>query len=107
MAWKSAPRVKDDLDIDRWPKEITKAVNQLGNTQYGSASISPDANGNGTIAHKLPSTPTYVSVGILGDNSNHAKVQAVSATNITVLIIDSTGADVAAGTFTIYWTAKV
>jgi len=102
------PRVPEDLtDLYRWPKEITRAVNNMGDTAYGNESISPDANGNGTITHGFSVAPSYVSVNISGDNAYHAKVQAVSATTITVLVIDSAGADVTAGTYTIYWLAKI
>lgn len=108
MGWVNAPKFQDDLNIlTRWPLAVAKAISQIGNTRYGNASISPNANGNGTIAHLLPSTPSFANVNISGDNSYHAKVQSVDATNITVLIKDSSGADVASGTYTIYWIAKV
>jgi len=74
----------------------------------GQASIAPDASGNGTIAHGLASTPTFVSVGILGDTvATGVEVQALSGTNITVRIYnESTGADVTSGTFTVMWHAR-
>jgi hypothetical protein len=98
--------------------EITGAVsnsgtgNQFigvkGGDNYGSASISPDANGNGTIAHGLKGTPNCVIVGIRGDHSNAVDVQSVDGTNITVRIKNTTtNADIAAGTFTIDWKAQL
>lgn len=103
------PPPTDDelLDITRWPREIAIAINKIGDTSYGNASISPDGNGNGTIAHGFTVTPSYVGVGISGDNAYHVKVQSVDATNITVLIIDSAGADVTSGSYTIYYEAKI
>lgn len=105
----SPPRVKDDMTdfARRWPLQVTKAINTIGNTHYGSSSISPDANGNGTITHNFALIPNYVQVNISGDNQNIAKVQSVSATTITVLIKDAAGADVTSGTYTIYWIAKI
>lgn len=66
------------------------------------------AVGNGTIAHGLASTPTFVSVGILGDTvATGVEVQVLSGTNITVRIYnESTGADVTSGTFTVMWHAR-
>lgn len=79
----------------------------LNNQAHGSASISPDANGNGTIPHGLPGIPSFVGVHILGDNVNGVDPESVDATNIIVRIKDAAGADVAAGTFTIFWSAKL
>lgn len=73
---------------------------------FGNASISPDANGNDTIAHGLGETPSFVDVNIRGDNQNSAKVQSVDATDITVIIQDAAGADVTSGTFTVDWEAR-
>lgn len=73
----------------------------------GTASISPDANGNGTIAHGLIITPTAVTVSMGGDMANAVDVQTVGSTNITVRIKNpATNADVTAGAFTVYWEAK-
>jgi hypothetical protein len=79
----------------------------IGATGYGSSSISPDANGNGTIAHGINGTPTHIVVGIRGDNVNGVDVESVDGTNITVRIKDAAGADVTAGSFTIDWEAKL
>lgn len=76
-------------------------------TRYGNSSITPDANGNGTIAHGLSSIPDYVSTAIRGDNANGVDVQTLDATNITVRIKDASGADVTTGTYTIDWLARV
>jgi len=78
-----------------------------GANSYGSISISPDANGNGTIPHTLVGTPNNIKVGVRGDNVNGVDVQSVDGTNITVRIKDAAGADVAAGSFTIDWEAKL
>lgn len=103
-----SPRFQDELtDLNRWPREITRAVNNIGDTKYGNQSISPDANGNGTIEHGFAVTPSYTIVHISGDNAYHAKVQSVDEDNITVLIIDSAGADVTSGSYTVYWSAKI
>lgn len=73
---------------------------------YGSASVTPDGSGNGTIAHGLDVNPTYVEVSIVGDHGLHADVQSSSSTNITVRVKDSAGADVTSGTYVIKWAAK-
>jgi hypothetical protein len=74
---------------------------------WGSASVSPDGSGNGTIAHGLSATPAVVHAGIRGDTANHADVEAVDGTNITVRIKDSSGADVTSGSFTVDWEARL
>jgi hypothetical protein len=104
----NAPRVNDDLvNLNRWPRVVSEALNTIGNTHYGSEAITPDGSGNGTITHNFSITPSYVNVNISGDNQYVAKVQSVSATTITVLIIDAAGADVTSGTYTVYWLAKI
>lgn len=85
----------------------TRFSGTKGGHNYGNASISPNANGNGTIAHGLAGTPNNVHVDIRGDNVNGVDVQSVDGTNITVRIKDAAGADVTAGSFTIDWEAKI
>ena len=97
--------------------EITGAIvdNATGNKYtgckggdgYGSASVTPDGNGNDTIAHGLKLAPSYVAVGIRGDNVNGVDVESVDATNITVRVKDAAGADVSAGSFTVDWKAQI
>ncbi len=83
--------------------------NNIGYTteNWGKASISPDGSGNGTIAHGLAATPGYVAVHLGGDNVNGADPESVDGTNITVRIKDAAGADVTAGTFDVYWEARI
>lgn len=89
-------------------QKAASSVNAIIDEQAeGEESGTPDANGNLTVAHGLPVTPDVVLVGIKGDTTNHADVESVDATNITVRIKDSAGADVTAGTQTFYWWAKV
>ncbi len=74
---------------------------------WGSQSISPDANGNGTITHNQANTPDFVHVAIRGDNAFEAVVQSVSSTTITVRIRDTTNnADVTTGSYTVDWEAR-
>ena len=84
-----------------------KFIGVKGADDYGNVAITPDANGNGTIAHGLKGTPKYVALGIRGDNANHVDAQAVDGTNITVRIKNAAGADVTAGTFTVDWKAQL
>lgn len=103
-----------DVKNDDFPS-LTRALNifrrevaKLFNSEAaGNASISPDGNGNGTIAHGLGAAPSYVAVHISGDNVNGVDPESVDATNITVRIKDAAGADVTAGSFTIYWHARL
>lgn len=74
---------------------------------FGNASVSPDANGNATIAHGLIRAPSSVSLGLRGDNANSVQLQSVDSTNMTVRIRDASGADVTSGSFTVDWQAMV
>ena len=85
---------------------------QIGLTEdmssnFGSSSVSPDGNGNGTIAHGLSDTPTFSDANIIGDTPNGVDVQSVGSTNLIVRIHDAAGADVTSGSFTVQWEAKV
>ena len=84
-----------------------KFIGVKGGDNYGYASITPNATGNGTIPHGLKGAPSCVLVGIGGDHPYHVDVEAVDEINITVRIKDSSGADVTSGTYTIYWKAQL
>lgn len=90
--------------LELFRRNVTRLLNK---ESYGNASISPDANGNGTIAHGLNGTPSFVSVDIGGDNVYGVDPESVDGTNITVRVKDAAGADVTSGSYTIYWTAKL
>jgi hypothetical protein len=99
-------------DLGKQMENYLKNIRQGFTDKYshsgqGNASVSPDANGNDTIAHGLSDTPDYVQVGIRGDNANGVDVESVDATNITVRVKDAAGADVTAGTFTVDWEAEL
>lgn len=89
----------------------TKITNCLGFVaeNSGTASVSPDGSGNGTISHGLSGTPTFAIAGVLGDTvTTGVEVQAVSANSIIVRIYnEATGADVTAGTFSVMWHARL
>lgn len=68
----------------------------VGAAKFGGATFNTAANqttdGSGlvTIAHGLGITPTFASVGLIGSASNEAVVNAVDATNLTVLVRNGT-----------------
>ena len=74
---------------------------------YGTASISPNGSGQGTITHGLTETPTFALADVRGDSVNEAEIVGYGATAITVRIHNAAGADVTAGTFNVHWIAKV
>lgn len=89
--------------------DTTKIVkDNLGHLtdNYGSASISPDANGEATISHGLGSTPRYVNAAIRADTTYSADVVSVSTTTLTVRIKNSSGADVTTGSYQVDWNAR-
>jgi hypothetical protein len=75
---------------------------------YGTAFPTTDANGNAVIAHGLAKTPTFATVSIRGDTTHEATVEAVSSTNITVRVRNTTtNADTGNTSVVIYWEARV
>ena len=74
--------------------------------QYGNVTDTTDGSGNITIAHGMENAPSCVLVAARGDNAYIAKVQAVDADDITVLVQDAAGADVTATEVTVDWMAR-
>lgn len=76
----------------------------------GSASVSPGANGNATIAHGHTRAPTWADAKILGDIGGtdlHIEIQALDATNITLRFSNAAGTDVTTGgPYTVRWACK-
>lgn len=86
---------------------VVAGLQHVRKEAWGKAEITPDGNGNGTIAHGLAEEPTTALVGIRGDHGNGVDVESVDSTNITVRVKDASGADVTAGTFTVDWIARI
>ena len=89
-----------------------KNINSIGITtgkseNYGSASITPDGTGQGTISHGLFDTPNFALVDVRGDSVNEAEVVSYGSTTITVRIHNAAGSDVTAGTYNVNWMAKI
>lgn len=78
-----------------------------GIARKGSVSATTDANGEVTFVHGLLDTPIFAAAEIIGDNANQAKIKNISATNITVVIVDSSGSEVASAAVSFVWRAEV
>ncbi len=73
---------------------------------WGESSVSPDGSGEFTISHLVRRTPTFATLRIKGDSTDHADVVSISGSTITGRIKDSSGADVTSGTYDVLWEAR-
>lgn len=80
----------------------------IGLVTYRHGSFTGTTDGNGTLAvnHGLHTTPNYVNAHVTGDNDYLIHVHNVGATQFSVTIKDSAGADVASTSVTFYWEAR-
>lgn len=77
---------------------------------WGLASVTPDGNGEATIAHGLSASPNYIHAQQSGDSpANDIEAKSGDATNITVRVhTEASGADVTSGSgIGCYWHARV
>lgn len=83
--------------------------NNLGHIteKWGNASDTTDGNGNIVIAHGLVSTPSFVTLGLRGDNVNGVDVESVDGTNITARVKNASGADVTSTAVVVDWQARI
>lgn len=91
--------------VRRLDPDIEGLVRATG--RAGRVTDTTDGNGNITFSHGLGGEPTYAAVSILGDTSIRVSVQAVSATEITVLATDAAGDDETTTEITVMWTARL
>lgn len=77
---------------------------------WGLVNVTPDANGEATIAHGLSASPNYIHAQLSGDSpANDIEAMGGDATNITVRVhTEASGADVTSGSgIGCYWHARV
>lgn len=100
-----------DPDLHKVQENVRRVLDQLRerilNGAQGSASVTPDSNGNAKIAHGLASAPSFALAGIRGDNAYAVDVESLDATYLTLRVSNrTTNADVTSGTYTVDWIAK-
>lgn len=85
---------------------VSGTLGLFGNNS-GTEVVTPDSSGQATIAHGLIGQPRSAFADIQGDTPNHCDIVSRDATNLTVRIKNSSGADVTTGSFNVNWQAEI